>query len=82
MKTWKKLKEKWCTRTLNEQLKILWKLLVISLVLDALHCRFLSTKYNCRMENLLIIVDFYWLSVAFGIIDLVLGILILKELKA
>lgn len=78
-RTLKNLKEKWNCRTLREQLLILWILLGISFLLDELNCRFLTMQYNCRMEELLYVTDFYWLSPVFGIVDLIIGILIFKK---
>ena len=80
-KTLKNLKEKWECRTIREQLEILWEILAISWLLDSMHCQILAMQYNCRMENLLYVTDFYWLSPVFGIIDLLLSILIIKKTR-
>lgn len=78
-RTLKNLKEKWNCRTLREQLLVLWVSLGISFLLDELNCIFLTIQYNCRMEDLLYVTDFYWLSPVFGIVDLIIGILIFKK---
>lgn len=80
-KTLKNLKEKWNYRTEREKLAILWILLGISWILDSLHCQILAMHYNCQLEDLLLVMDFYWLSPVFGIIDLLLSILIIKKTR-
>lgn len=52
----------------------MWLIFSISWYADTLHCEYLSQKYQCEQVELLFKVPFYWLSVLFGVVDLILGI--------
>lgn len=78
-KIMKSLKGKWNSRTVREQLFILWGLLLISFFLDGLNCKYLAMQYHCLEEDLALVTNFYWLSPVFGIVDLLLSILIFKK---
>lgn len=52
----------------------LWLMLFISWFVDTCHCNYLAQKYQCELAELLFKTPFYWLSVLFGVVDLLLGI--------
>lgn len=60
---------------------ILWGILIVSFLLDSFHCNILALIYNCRVEELIHVSDFYILSPIFGLLDLTVGIMLLKKLK-
>ncbi len=57
----------------------LWLMLFISWSADKWHCNYLSQKYQCEAAELLFKTPFYWLSVLFGVVDLLLGIAIFRR---
>lgn len=58
----------------------LWLMFFISLSADKWHCNYLAQKYQCEVAELLFKTPFYWLSVLFGVVDLLLGISIWRRI--
>lgn len=52
---------------------------LLMFTMDKIHCDYLASQYNCAVSELYSVVGFYWLSPVFGIIDLILGIMILLK---
>lgn len=69
-----KMKERKLKRT-----RWLWLMLFISYMFDKWHCNYLSWIYQCEVAEVLTKVPFYWLSVCFGVVDLILGVAIMRR---
>lgn len=59
------------------QTRHLLAIFMLMFVLDKIHCIYLATKYCCDISELYYTVGFFWLSTVFGIVDLILGGMIL-----
>lgn len=57
----------------------LWLMLFISWFADKWHCDYLAQTYQCEATELVFKTPFYWLSVLFGVVDLLLGVLIWRR---
>lgn len=57
----------------------LWLMFFISFSADKWHCNYLAQKYQCEVAELLFKTPFYWLSVLFGVVDLILGVFIWRR---
>lgn len=71
-------------RNRSEELKVkktrwLWLIFLISWTADKWHCEYLAQKYQCKVADLLFILPAYGLSVFFGVVDLLLGIIIFQR---
>lgn len=53
--------------------------LLLMLTLDEMHCTYLASQYNCAISELYEVVGFDWLDSMFGIVELMLGIMILLK---
>lgn len=71
-------------RTKNTQRRViatLWGILLVSLLFDGFHCNILAWMYNCTVEELIHVTDFYILSPIFGLVDLTVALILLKKLR-
>lgn len=52
---------------------------LVMFVLDEIRCRYLAMQHGCAVSELYETVGFYWLSPVFGIVDLMIGCLLLLK---